>query len=205
MIKVLLVDDHDLIASGIKLMLDLVDNINVIGVVNSGEDAIVAVEKNQPDVILMDVKMPGIGGTEASKRILEVHPDIKIIGLSQHDSNAVTKQFINLGAVGFVSKSSSSEEMMDSIQNAMGGGTYLSLDVKERMASKKGNNPFSTLSSRESEVVELIVQGKSIKEMSEIMRIKDKTVNTFRYRVYKKLGVKNDVELIRLIDKFNNT
>jgi len=204
MIKVLLVDDHELIITGIKFWLDSVENIKVVGMASCGEDAIAMVEKNMPDVIFMDVKMPGIGGTEACKRILKAHPDIKIIGLSQSESNAITRQFINLGAVGFISKSSSPAEMMDSIYNAMGGKTYLSMDVKARMALKNKNNLFSSLSSRELEVVELISQGKFIKEMAEIMGVKTKTINTFRYRIYKKLNVKNDVELIKLLEHFKD-
>ena len=207
MINVLLVDDHELISTGIKALLERADDIRVIGISASGEEAILAVEKERPDVILMDVNMPGIGGAEASRRILKSHPEIKIIGLSQHNNNSIPKQLLDIGAMGFVSKSSSSEEMMEAIHKVMQGKVYLCNDVAEQLVSKAKDsvNPFSMLSARESEVVSLIFQGKSIPEMAIILGLKDKTINTFRYRMYKKLKVKNDVELIKLIDKFNTT
>jgi len=209
MVKVLLVDDHELITTAIKSLLNAADNITVIGVAESGEQSILAVEALRPDVILMDVEMPGMGGAEACRRILKIHPEIKIIGLSQHDNNSVPKQLLKIGAVGFISKKSSSEEMIHTIHKVMTGDVYLCADVADKFViktkTKDKNDPCSILSPRELEVVRLILQGKNIKEMVEILGIKDKTVNTFRYRIYKKLQVKNDVELIRLVDKFNRT
>ena len=203
MVKVLLVDDHELITTAIKALLNAADNITVVGVAESGEQSILAVEAMRPDVVLMDVEMPGMGGAEACRRILKIHPEIKIIGLSQHDNNSVPKQLLKIGAVGFISKKSSSEEMIHTIHKVMAGDVYLCTDVANKFKTK--DDPCSVLSPRELEVVRFILQGKSIREMVEILGVKDKTVNTFRYRIYKKLHVKNDVELIRLVDKFNRT
>ncbi len=209
MIKVLLVDDHELITTAIKSLLNAADNITVVGIAESGEQSLLAVEAMRPDVVLMDVEMPGMGGAEACRRILKIHPEIKIIGLSQHDNNSVPKQLLKIGAVGFISKKSSSEEMIHTIHKVMAGDIYLCSDVANKFIiktkTKDENDPCSILSPRELEVVRFILQGKSIKEMVAILGIKDKTVNTFRYRIYKKLQVKNDVELIRLVDKFNRT
>ncbi|MDQ7090132.1 MAG: response regulator transcription factor [Methylococcales bacterium] len=209
MVRVLLVDDHVLITTAIKVLLNNADNLSVIGVAESGEQAILAVEEKQPDVVLMDVEMPGMGGTEACRRILKAHPETKIIGLSQHDNNSVPKQLLKIGAVGFISKNSSSEEMIRTIHKVMSGDIYLCADVVEKFTiktkTKDKNNPCSILSPREFEVVRLILQGKSIQDMVKILGIKDKTINTYRYRIYKKLDVKNDVELVRLVDKFNQT
>jgi len=209
MVKVLLVDDHELITTAIKALLDAADNITVIGVAKNGEQGILAVEEKRPDIVLMDVEMPGMGGAEACRRILKAHPETKIIGFSQHDNNSVPKQLLKIGAVGFISKNSSSEEMIHTIHKVMAGDIYLCEDVFNKFVvktkTKDKDNPCSILSPRESEVVRLILRGKTIQEMVEILRIKDKTINTFRYRIYKKLGVKNDVELIRLVDKFNRT
>ena len=209
MVKVLLVDDHELITTAIKALLNAADNITVIGVAESGEQSILAVEDLRPDVVLMDIEMPGMGGAEACRRILKIHPEIKIIGLSQHDNNSVPKQLLKIGAVGFISKKSSSEEMIHTIHKVMAGDVYLCADVADQFViktkTKDEDDPCSILSPRELEVVRLILQGKNIKEMVDILGVKDKTVNTFRYRIYKKLQVKNDVELIRLVDKFNRT
>lgn len=209
MVKVLLVDDHELITTAIKALLNAADNITVIGVAESGEQSILAVEDLRPDVVLMDIEMPGMGGAEACRRILKIHPEIKIIGLSQHVNNSVPKQLLKIGAVGFISKKSSSEEMIHTIHKVMAGDVYLCADVADQFViktkTKDEDDPCSILSPRELEVVRLILQGKNIKEMVDILGVKDKTVNTFRYRIYKKLQVKNDVELIRLVDKFNRT
>ena len=145
--------------------------------------------------------MPGMGGTEACRRILEKYPKIKIIGLSQHDNNAVLKQFLKIGAMDFISKNTPPEKMLKIINNVIVGDVDSVSVVKN--IKKTHDSLYAKLSARESEVVRLILQGKSIPEMVEILRIKDKTINTYRYRMYEKLGVKNDVELVHLFGQIN--
>jgi two-component system, NarL family, invasion response regulator UvrY len=207
MIKVLLVDDHELVRSGIEALLNAVDDITVIAVCDCGEQALEFIDTDPPDVILMDINMPGMGGFEACRRILHTLPEIKIIGLSVHNNGPIPQQLLKLGVEGFVSKGSPVNEMVRAIRTVMSGKRYLCQDVASNMAFQSlpgaDNPPFVKLSQRESEVVRLILQGKSIQEMSEALQLSDKTVNTYRYRLYSKLKVKNDVELTRLAVKFN--
>ncbi len=206
MISVLLVDDHELVRTGIEGLLNDVDDITVIGMAKSGEEAVDAVVALSPDVVLMDVNMPGIGGVEACRRILQLNPEIKIIAVSVLNDGPIPHQLLRLGVLSFISKGSPVDEMVDAIRKVMDGKRYLCSEVANNLAFQglPGSNesPFSLLSQREAEVVTLILQGKTIKEMSEMLVLSDKTVNTYRYRLYSKLHVKNDVELIRLAIKF---
>lgn len=207
MINVLLVDDHELVRTGIESLLNDVDGIAVVGVANSGEQALLLTEQMSPDVILMDVNMPGMGGVEACRRILQGRPDIKIIALSGYNNGSIPGQLLQLGAMGFISKSSPLEEMVDAIRKVMLGEPYLCKDVAQNLTApntqKSASSPFTQLSRREAEVASLILQGRSIQEMAQALQLSDKTVNTYRYRLYEKLKVKNDVELTRLAVKSN--
>jgi two-component system, NarL family, invasion response regulator UvrY len=208
MISVLLVDSHELVRTGIEALLNAAEDIAVVGVAKSGEEAVDAMATLSPDVVLMDVNMPGIGGIEASRKILQDNPEAKIITLSFNNDGPITPQLFKLGVLGFISKNSPVDEMINAIRKVMAGDCYLSADVANNLATQGlpgyYESPFSKLSRRESEVVNLILQGKSIKEMSELLILSDKTVNTYRYRLYDKLNIKNDVELTRLAFKFGH-
>lgn len=207
MIKVLLVDDHELVRSGIESLLNAMNDILVVGVCDCGEQALQIISNDPPDVILMDINMPGMGGFEACRRILQTLPTIKIIGLSVHNNGPIPQQLLKLGVQGFVSKGSPVTEMVRAIRTVISGNRYLCQDVASNIAFQSLPNaeqaPFDKLSQREAEVVRLILQGRSIQEMSEALQINTKTVNTYRYRLYSKLKIKNDVELTRLATKFN--
>ncbi|OAI10492.1 DNA-binding response regulator [Methylomonas koyamae] len=207
MIKVLLVDDHELVRSGIEALLAAEQDISVVGVCNCGEQALQLVAQDPPDVVLMDINMPGMGGFEACRRLLQTQPNAKIIALSVHNDGPIPQQLLKLGVVGFVSKASPVNEMVTAIKTVMSGKRYLCQDVASNLAFQflpgADVSPFLQLSQREAEVVRMILNGKSIQEMSEALALSDKTINTYRYRVYRKLQIKNDVELTRLAVKFN--
>jgi two-component system invasion response regulator UvrY len=206
MVKVLLVDDHELVRSGIEHLLNESSGIGVVGVASSGEEAIDKVESLRPDVILMDISMPGIGGIEASRKISQKHPEIKIIALSVHADGPFPHHLLRAGAHGFISKSCPVTELITAIWSVYRGKKYLSTDVANQLAlaSLPGNqsSPFDSLSQREMQIVILTLQSKSIQEIAEMLSISPKTVNTYRYRVYEKVAVKNDVELTRLATKY---
>lgn len=208
MISVLLVDDHELVRTGIEALLNAAEDITVVGTAKSGEEAVDAVVSLSADVVLMDVNMPGIGGVEACRRILQQYPEVKIVAVSVHNDGPIPHQLLKLGVLGFISKGSPVEEMIHAIRKVMAGKRYLCSEVANNLAFQglPGSNesPFSILSQREAEVVTLILQGKTIKEMAEMLALSDKTVNTYRYRLYEKLQIKNDVELTRLAVKFDH-
>jgi two-component system, NarL family, invasion response regulator UvrY len=208
MIKVLLVDDHELVRTGIEALLNASEYIRVVGVAKSGEEAVKAIFASSADIVLMDVNMPGIGGVEACRRILTHDPDAKIIALSVHNDGPIPHQLLKLGVLGFISKGSPVDEMIHAIRKVMDGNRYLCIEVANNPAFKGlqggDKSPFAKLSQREAEVVTLILQGKTIPEMAEMLELRDKTVNTYRYRLYSKLNIKNDVELTRLAVKFGH-
>ena len=207
MIKVLLVDDHELVRSGIEALLNAVEDISVFAVCDCGEKALQLIATERPDVVLMDVNMPGMGGFEACRRILQCFPKVNVIGLSVHNGGPIPQQLLKLGVGGFVSKASPVNEMVDAIRVVMSGRRYLCKDVASNLAFESINSeeisPFLHLSQRESEVAQMILRSKGIQEIAEALTISDKTVNTYRYRLYAKLKIKNDVELTRLATKYN--
>ena len=208
MIRILLVDDHELVRTGIAALLNAADDIVVVGVAQSGEEAVNAVVTLSADVVMMDVNMPGIGGVEACRRILRRDPEVKIIAISVQNDGPIPQQLLKLGVMGFVSKGSSVEEMVFAIRKVMMGKRYLCTEVANNMALQGlpggMESPFAKLSQREAEVVTLILQGKTIPQIAEMLVISDKTVNTYRYRLYEKLQVINDVELTRLAVKYGH-
>lgn len=206
MIKVLLVDDHELVRSGVEALLRNTKDIQVVGLAKTGEEALISLEGLNPDVILMDINMPGIGGVEACRRIKNSNPQTKVIALSVCTDGSVPQQLLKLGASGFVTKNSPIDEIVEAIRTVMAGQRYLCSEVEDNLlySGQIGHvSPFDALSHRESEVVNMILQGKTIKQMSELLSLSDKTINTYRYRLYKKLRVKNDIELIKLAVKYN--
>lgn len=207
MITVLLVDDHELVRSGVEALLNAVEDINVLAVCECGEKALQLISQQQPDVVLMDVNMPGMGGFEACRRILHNYPKVKIIGLSVHNGGAIPQQLLKLGVEGFVSKASPVSEMVAAIRTVMSGKRYLCQDVASNLVFESietgENSPFCLLSQREAEVAQMILKGKGIQEIAEALALSDKTVNTYRYRLYAKLKIKNDVELTRLAVKYH--
>jgi two-component system invasion response regulator UvrY len=208
MISVLLVDDNEIIRAGIEALLNATPDITVVGVASSGEEAIDAMNTLSVDVLLMAVNMPGIGSIEACRRILQDNPEVKIITLSISDASPVPPELFKLGVLGFISKESPVDEIINAIHGVMTGGYNLNVNTGSHLANQDlpdyHESPFSKLSRRESEVVTLILQGKSIKEMSKMLILSDKTVNTYRYRLYDKLNIKNDVQLTRLAIKFGH-
>jgi two-component system invasion response regulator UvrY len=203
-VNILLVDDHELVRDGIRHLLSLEPSFNVVGCAGTGEEAIGQVERLNPDVVLMDINMPGIGGTEASRKIVQRYPKVKIIALTVHTEGPFPQQLLNAGASGYISKNCDLRELIRAIRAVVLGKRYISNDVASLLVDSHNPDscPFNQLSLRELQIVEHTLEGKSIQEMADLLKISTKTVNTYRYRVQEKLGVKNDVELTRLATKY---
>lgn len=203
MISVFLVDDMSLVRTGIKLILETTQNIKVIGEADSGEEAVDWCRKRQCDVILMDMVMPGIGGLEATKKILRYNPDAKIIVLTIKTEEPYPTKIMQAGASGFLTKGAEPDEMIKAIKDVAAGKRFISPSVAQQIAlsnvsSIDTESPFKSLSERELQITEMIAKGLKAGDIADKLNLSPKTVNSYRYRIFDKLNLKGDVELTRL-------
>ncbi len=202
MINVLLVDDHALVRTGLRRLLEDVADIQVSAEAESGEQAIDIVRQSRPDVVLMDVSMPGIGGLEATRKLNQIHPDMPVIIVTVHTDDPFPTRLLEAGASGYLSKGASVEEMVKAIKEVSVGGRYISPTIAQALAlshiSGQETSAFEKLSQRELQVMYMLVQGNRVQEISEKLHLSPKTVSTYRYRLFEKLGVHNDAELTRM-------
>ncbi len=206
MIKVLIVDDHDLVRTGIRRMLEDIQGVKVTGEARNGKEAIRIAKETRPDVVLMDVMMPpGIGGLDATKSLLRTDPDIKVLVVSVCNDDLFPAKLLQAGAAGYLTKGASRDEMVQAIRAVHSGQRYISPAVAQQLAFKhitdKEESPFNLLSERELQVMIMITHGSKPQEISEKLNLSPKTVNSYRYRIFEKLDVKNDVELTLLAIK----
>jgi len=205
-ITVLIVDDHDLVRHGFKSLLGAQDGIRVLDTQSSGENAINWCREHdgKVDVILMDVNMPGIGGIGATERISKTWPDIGIIIVTVHNEGPLPKQLLNGGAKGYLTKGNGVEEMIAAIKDVNKGKHYIAKDIAQQLALSvlPGEvNPLDRLSMRETQVLMMIAQGSKTQEISEILNLSPKTISTYRVRLYEKLKVHSDIEMLHMAMK----
>jgi len=202
LISVFLVDDHELVRTGIRRIIEDVRGMKVAGEADSGEDAVKWCRTNHADVVLMDMNMPGIGGLEATKKLLRVNPDIKIIVLTVHTENPFPTKVMQAGAAGYLTKGAAPDEMVNAIRIVHSGQRYISPNIAQQMAlsqfSPASENPFADLSERELQIMLMITKGQKVTDISEQLSLSPKTVNSYRYRLFAKLNINGDVELTHL-------
>ncbi|MCM0612197.1 UvrY/SirA/GacA family response regulator transcription factor [Marinobacter sediminum] len=203
MIRVLVVDDHELVRSGISRMLADNPDLEVIGQASSGEDAIEFVRKDQPDIVLMDIRMPGIGGLEATRRILRIDDSIRIIVVTAFADDPYPTRVMQSGAAAYITKGADIKEMVRAIRMAHSGQRYISPDIAQKMALKQmtGDDQdgelslFERLSEREMQIAMMVVDCQKVQDISDKLCLSPKTVNSYRYRIFEKLEISSDVEL----------
>lgn len=202
MIKIALVDDHDLVRTGIKRILEDEVDFSIVCEAKDGEEAVKYCRKHAPDVVLMDLNMPGMGGFEATRQIMRIGENIRVIGLSMQKEDPIPSQVIQAGAFGFLTKDAEPREMIDAIYKVASGQKYLSTEIAQRIAMGKlmpdNVNPFSDLSGRELDIAMRITRGEKVPDIADQLHIATKTVNTYRYRLFDKLDISTDVELTHL-------
>lgn len=202
MIRVLIVDDHDLVRTGLRHILDRADNVTVIGEAGSGEEAIRRQREMQPDVVLMDISMPGMSGMEVTQRMLRSDDSIRIIILTAHAQSPFPTRLLEAGAMGYLTKACAADELLNAIHSVAEGRRYIGSEIAQQLALAllpgTEQSPFEDLSSREMEVTLMLTQGMSVADIAQTMSLSPKTVSTYKYRIYEKLHVKNEVELTRL-------
>jgi two-component system, NarL family, invasion response regulator UvrY len=196
---VLVVDDHDLIRVGICRLLAEVPDLTVVGQAGSGEEAITMVRDLVPNIVFMDIRMPGIGGLEATQRILSQHPEIKVIVVSAFNDEVYPAKLLKAGASGYITKNADTDEIKIAVQTVLSDNIYVSPQLAQMLVvsgmSNNAKSPLAQLSQRELQIAELITSGKRANDVAVTLNISPKTINTYKYRIYEKLGVSNDVEL----------
>ncbi len=188
---------------GIVRLLSDNKGIDVIGEANSGEDAIKMANDMEPDVVLMDIRMPGMGGLEATRKLLRQHEDMKVIAVTACGEDPYATRLLQAGAAGYMTKGATADEMVMAILKVKSGQRYISPEIAQRMALKPFESqdaacPFDLLSDREMQIAMMIVNCEKVQDISDKLFLSPKTVNTYRYRIFEKLDISSDVELTRL-------
>ncbi len=201
-IRVILVDDHGLVRHGVRRLLEDAPDVEVIAEAGSGEDALKLVRQLEPDVVLMDLVMPGMGGLEATRKLARAHPTTRVIVVSMQKDEVLPAKLIDAGAMGYLTKGASVTEMVQAIREVFAGRRYLGAEVAQTVALSRlpggEKSPFDSLTQREMEIAMLVMQGQRPGDISSKLCLSPKTVSTHRTNLFRKLGVANDVEFARL-------
>lgn len=197
-ISVMLVDDHAVVRMGFRLLLEETEDLRVVAEADSGEQAVRLCGEVQPDVVVMDLSMPGMGGLDAINRILSKLPDVRILVLSAHEDTTHPRRALAAGAKGYLTKRSAAEELINAIRTVAAGKTYIEPTMAQALAvgqvtGKK--SPIDILSGREFEVFMLLAKGKSVAEIADALSLSPRTVGTHMYHVKQKLDAGNAAEL----------
>ena len=204
-IRVLIVDDHAIVRDGISSLLALAGDMEVVGEATNGKEGLEKVSELLPDIVLMDIAMPIMGGLEATRRIHKEFPDTKILVLTQYDDKDHVFPAIQAGANGFVSKTAASSELALGIRAISTGESYLSPSIAklfvedyQRVAMTDDiNDPYEQLTDREREILKLVVEGYKTRQIAEMLNITPKTVEGHKTSLMKKLGIDNKLDLIK--------
>lgn len=202
-IKIVLAEDHEVVRQGLKTLIDREIDLEVVGEASNGKEAIDLTEENRPDIVLMDITMPRLNGFEATRRIFESFPDVKLLMLTAHDDKDYIFRSLEAGASGYLVKKTAADELIKAIHTVNGGGAYLGSTITEtvvdRFKNQFGENgkasPFQSLTGREKEILQLIAEGHSTKEIADILHISKNTVSTHRKNLMKKLDLHNVAQL----------
>jgi two-component system invasion response regulator UvrY len=200
-IRIILVDDHAVVRSGLRRLLELNKQIEVIAEADSGEQAYQFYGELEPDVVVMDISMPGMGGLESARRIIKRYDNANIIIFSMHESSSFASQAIKSGVKGYVTKTGAPDDLTRAVLEVANGKTFLSVEIAHKIAfdSISGQDePIKQLSGREFEVFRLLAEGKKVEEIAEMLKISQKTVANYYTMIKQKLGVSSPIEMLRL-------
>ena len=204
-IRVLIVDDHTLVRDGIRSMLALLAEIEVVGEASDGKEALDKTKELMPDVVLMDLAMPVMGGLEATRRIHKEFPRIKVLALTQYDDSDYVIPVIEAGARGFVTKMAAFSELASAIQAVYRGDSFLSPsaaaalveECQQKVTTEGEQDPYQLLTDREREVLKLVVEGHTTREIAETLIVSPKTVEWYKTSLMNKLNIHNRTDLIK--------
>jgi DNA-binding NarL/FixJ family response regulator len=200
-IKVLLVDDHAILRDGIRALLDLKDDLEIVGEASEGKEAVEKAKELAPDVVVMDIAMPGIDGLEATRRIKKKYPQIQVLVLTQHDDKEYVLSAIKAGASGYVPKRALGSELVSAIRAVQKGESFLypsaAAALIEKYREQAEVEPYDHLTSREREVLTLIAEGQTSRQIAEKLFVSIKTVQGHRTKIMEKLDIHNRAELVK--------
>ena len=206
--RILLVDDHAVVREGYRRLLEDEPGISVVGDASNATQACERARSLCPDVVVMDIALPGISGIEASRRMLKEQPHVRILMFSMYDDAIYACRALEAGALGYLSKASAPEVLVQAIHAVSRGERYVSSDVATNMArsaAQPGKSEIEALTPREFEVLRLLVQGETVRSISEKLALSEKTVANHQSAIREKLGARNSAQLARLAAQFNLT
>jgi len=204
MTTVLLADDHAMVRDGLRAILERDPNIRVVATVANGHEAVCETLQLHPDVVLMDIAMPELGGIEAAERIRELAPEVRVIMLSMHATAEHVFHALQAGVRGYLVKESAGTEVLHAVRSVMAGGRYLSeriadIVVEGYVRQHRGRSPLDSLSRRERQILQAVVEGQSSADIARALSLSRKTIETYRARLMGKLGVTDFAGLIRFV------
>jgi two-component system invasion response regulator UvrY len=197
-LNVMLVDDHAVVRMGFRLLLEGAPDMKVVAEAENGEDACRLYQEKKPDVVVMDISMPGIGGLEAVNRIVAKDPQARILVLSAHEDTMHPKRVLKAGALGYLTKRSAAEELIQAIRHVAQGKTFLEPGIAQQLAVQQlsgDKTPVDVLSPREFEVFMLLAQGKTVADIAQVLHLSPRTVGTHLYNIKQKLNASNSAEI----------
>ena len=205
MIRILIVDDHEFVRVGLRHILEEYADFEVVAEACDGEMAIRLNHKCQPDVVLLDVELPGLSGFEITARLKRATPQPRVIALSENSNSPFPEKLLDAGASGYLTKGCPGIELVRAIRRVVAGERYISADIAQRLAlqlTRGGGSPFDELSAREMEVLLMVADGRRIADIADVMHLSPKTVATYKYRIYDKLDTRNDVDVTRMAMRY---
>ena len=195
---VMLVDDHAVVRMGFRLLIDAAGDMCVVAEAQSGEEAIRRLEEARPDVVVMDISMPGIGGLEAVRRIHARDPNVRILVLSAHEDTMHARRLLKAGAAGYLTKRAAAEALIRAIREVACGGSFLEPRIAQELALRQvsdAREPLDTLSETEFKVFLALARGQSVQHIAGVMSVSPRTVGTHLYNIKHKLAASNSAEL----------
>ncbi|MDO8691489.1 MAG: response regulator transcription factor [Dehalococcoidia bacterium] len=201
--RVLIVDDHAIIRDGLRAILEAQPDIEVVGEAMEGGEALEKADKLRPDVVIMDLTMPGMGGLEATRQLKLLHPDVRVMALTMHESDDYFFQVLQAGADGYFVKGGSSTELLSALRTVSQGEVFLYPSMATRLLkdylkpARAGRERYEGLTDREVEILKLVAEGRSNQEIGDLLVVSVSTVQTHRAHVMAKLGLHSRTELVK--------
>jgi two-component system, NarL family, invasion response regulator UvrY len=202
MIKVFIADDHSIVRAGLRRIVEESGDMEVIAEASDGKEALLQIQKEQPDVAVIDISMPGLDGLEVTAQLHAGYPKLPVIILTMHEEEQYVIRAIEAGAMGYITKRSVPEQLVNAIRKVHAGSRYLSAEATDLLALRvargaQGQSPLDSLSTRELQVLRRLAMGHTNREIASAYGISIKTVDTYRFRLLKKLNLRNNAELSR--------